>query len=310
MDSPTPLTTPRSRSFQQSIIFPSGDSPSVNERVVEPEMLDHIPTRRQSHILYKGFMSGVHAISPVIHPPTILKLYNSFWDWFDYNSYSGEAFPNPSFIPLLYAIWYGGSVTISIRAIKAEFNASSRSALSTMYSEEVTRWLTKIKFPRSPTPQGLAAYLIVQTIVSKEEEPLTSSLFVSLAMRVAQTMGLHRDPAKFGIEPCEAEYRRRLWWHIMHMDGVVAMSSGLPPLISDENYWDVCETSEIKDTLLGSPAAEQYEKQIASRSRLPDNPDDPNLCGGPSMVNVYYLTARGKYTMARENKSLSLKFQA
>lgn len=301
-DSPTYSATSRSQggSFQQSIIFPAGDSPSVNEKSVEPEMLEHVPTRRQSHILYKGFMSGIQAISPVLHPPTILKLYNAFWDWYDYTSYSGEPCPNPSFIPLLYAIWYGGSVTISIRTIKTEFNAPSRVSLSTMYSEEVTRWLTKISFPRSPSLQGLAAYLIVQTILSKEEEPLTSSLFVSLAMRVAQTMGLHRDPANFGIEPCEAEYRRRLWWHIMHMDGVVAMSSGLPPLVGDENYWDVRETSEIKDTLLGTPMAEEYEKLLAAKQRLPDNPDDPSICGGPSMVNVFYLTARGKYTMARK----------
>lgn len=295
----TSSQSPRA-SFQQSIIFPSGDTPSVNEKVVEPEMLENVPTRRQSHILYKGFMSGVHAISPIVHPPTILKLYNAFWDWYDYSSYSGEPCPSPTFIPLLYAIWYGGSVTVSIRTIKAEFNAPSRFALSTMYSEEATRWLTKISFPRSPSLQGLAAYLVVQTILSKEEEPLTSSLFVSLAMRVAQTMGLHRDPAKFGIEPSEAEYRRRLWWHIMHMDGVVAMSSGLPPLVGDENYWDVQETSEIKDTLLGTPAAVRYEQLVATNQRLPDNPDDPSVCGGPSMVNVFYLTARGKYIMARE----------
>lgn len=299
----SPHSTPRSRaSFQQSIIFPTGDSPSTSEKLVEPEMLEHVPTRRQSHILYRGFMSGIHAISPVIHPPTILKLYNAFWEWYDYSSYSGEPCPNASFIPLLYAIWYGGSVTISIRTIKAEFNVPVRSALSTMYNEEVNRWLTNISFPRSPSLQGLAAYLIVQTILSKEEEPLTSSLFVSLAMRVAQTMGLHRDPAKFGIEPCEAEYRRRLWWHILHMDGVVAMSSGLPPLVGDENYWDVRDISEIKDTLLGTPEAEQYEQRLLETDkRRPDNPDDPSVCGGPSMVNVFYLTARGKYIMARKS---------
>ncbi|GMG00584.1 unnamed protein product [Aspergillus oryzae] len=286
--------------FQKSVLFPTGDSPSVKEKHVEPEMLDHVPTKRQSHILYKGFMSGIHAISPVIHPPTILKLYNSFWDWYDYSSYSGDSCPDPSFIPLLYAIWYGGSVTISIRTIKAEFNVSSRSALSKTFNDEVTRWLTKISFPRSPSLQGLAAYLLVQTILSKEEEPLTSSLFISLAMRVAQTMGLHRDPAKFGIKPYEAEYRRRIWWHIVHMDGVVAMSSGLPPLVSDENFWDVRDASEVKDTLLGTPEAEKYEELVASGMRPPDNPDDPTLCGGPSMVNVYYLSARGKYVMARK----------
>ncbi|KAJ5676491.1 uncharacterized protein N7477_002124 [Penicillium maclennaniae] len=309
-DSSTYATSSRSPrgSFQQSIIFPTGGSPTIKETVVEPEMLEHVPSRRQSHILYKAFMSGVHAISPVIHPPTVLKLYDEFWDWYDYSSYSGEPCPNPSFLPLLYAIWYGGSVTISIRTIKAEFNVLSRVSLSNMYSEEVTRWLTKISFPRSPSLQGLAAYLIVQTILSKEEEPLTSSLFISLAMRVAQTMGLHRDPAKFGIEPCEAEYRRRLWWHIIHMDGVVAMSSGLPPLVSEENYWDVRETSEVKDTLLGTPAAERYEQLVATNQRVPDNPDDPLLGGGPSMVNVFYLNARGKYIMARAVRRI-LKIQ-
>ncbi|GAB1199264.1 hypothetical protein APSETT444_008610 [Aspergillus pseudonomiae] len=310
IDSPGGVSRDRvcGEEFQKSVLFPTGDSPSVKEKHVEPEMLDHVPTKRQSHILYKGFMSGIHAISPVIHPPTILKLYNSFWDWYDYSSYSGDPCPDPSFIPLLYAIWYGGSVTISIRTIKAEFNVSSRSALSKTFNDEVTRWLTKISFPRSPSLQGLAAYLLVQTILSKEEEPLTSSLFISLAMRVAQTMGLHRDPAKFGIKPYEAEYRRRIWWHIVHMDGVVAMSSGLPPLVSDENYWDVRDASEVKDTLLGTPEAEKYEELVASGMRSPDNPDDPTLCGGPSMVNVYYLSARGKYVMARAVRRI-LKIQ-
>lgn len=286
--------------LQNSLLFSPGESPSSKDRLIEPEMLEHMPTKRQSHVLYKGFMSGVHAISPVIHPPTVLKLYNSFWDWYDYRSYSGEPCPDPSFIPLLYAIWYGGSVTVSMRTIHSEFNVSSRSALSKTFNEEATRWLDKIRFPRSASLQGLAAYLLVQTILSKEEEPLTSSLFISLSMRVAQTMGLHRDPGKFGIEPCEAECRRRLWWHIVHMDGVVAMSSGLPPLVSDENYWDVRDTSEVKDTLLGTSKAENYEHLVSANLRLPDNPDEPTVCGGPSMVNVYYLSARGKYVMARK----------
>ena len=290
----------RGETVQKPLLFSPGESPSTKAKLVEPETLEHMPTKRQSHVLYKAFMSGVHAISPVVHPPTILKLYNAFWDWYDYSSYSGEPCPDPSFIPLLYAIWYGGSSTVSMRTLQSEFNISSRTALSKTFSEEATRWLSKTSFPRSPTLQGLAAYLIVQTLLSKEEEPLTSSLFISLSMRVAQTMGLHRDPAKFGIQPCEAEYRRRLWWHIVHMDGVVAMSSGLPPLVSDENYWDVRDTSEVKDTLLGSPQAEQYEQLVSANMRLPDNPDDPTVCGGPSLVNVYYLSARGKYVMARE----------
>ncbi|KAL4815551.1 fungal-specific transcription factor domain-containing protein [Aspergillus spinulosporus] len=285
--------------IQNSILFSLDGSPSAKDRAVEPDMLECMPTKRQSHILYKGFMSGIQAVSPVVHPPTVLKHYNAFWDWYDSSSYSGESCPDPSFIPLLYAIWCGGSVTISLRAIKAEFNGATRAALSKAYNDQVTRWLTKTSFLRSPSLHGLAAYLLTQTILIKEEEPLTSSLFVSLAMRVAQTMGLHRDPANFGIPPSEAESRRRMWWHIVHMDGVVSMSSGLPPLVTDENFWDVRETSEFKDTLIGTAEADQYERMVKAGLRPRDNPDDPTICGGPSMVNVYYLAARGKYVMAR-----------
>lgn len=290
-------------SARSTDLFPRGDSPLSHDRTIEPEMLEHVPTRRQSNILYKGFMSGVHAISPVVHPPTVLKLYQSFWEWFENRGHTRTPYPDPSFIPLLYAIWYGGSVTISLRTIHAEFNVENRAGLSEPFHDEVTRWLKKVSFPRSSTLHGLAAFLLVQTILSKEEEPLTSSLFISLALRVAQTMGLHRDPAQFGIPACEAETRRRVWWHIVHMDGVVAMSSGLPPLVSDENYWDVRITTDVKDTLIGTPDAIEYQRAVSESRRKPDRPNDPNVCGH-SMVNVYYICARGKYVMASKSGAL------
>ncbi|OJD19564.1 hypothetical protein AJ78_00421 [Emergomyces pasteurianus Ep9510] len=298
----------RKGSLHKSVLFPIGDSPGSLDKPVQPYMLENVPTRRQSHILYKGFMSGVHAISPVVHPPSILRKYRAFWDWYEVTAKSGEPCPDPSFIPLLYAIWYGGSVTISHWTIRDEFDMKSRAALSELFHDEVNRWLRKISFPRSPSLHGLKAFLLVQTILSREEEPLASSLFVSLALRVAQTMGLHRDPAQFGISACQAEARRRIWWHIVHMDGVVAMSSGLPPLVSDENYWDVRVTSEVKDTLLDTPEAAKYDRMVNSKERKPDCPSDPNICGGSSMVNVYYLCAKGKYVMAQAIRKI-LKIQ-
>ncbi|OAL68887.1 C6 transcription factor [Trichophyton violaceum] len=293
--------------MHDSVLYPKAGGPSSHIKPIQADMLNHVPTRHQSNILYKSFMSGVQAISPVLHPPNVLKSYEEFWDWYVMYRQPGAPYPRPSFIPLLYAIWYGGSVTVSLKTIHAEFSLESRSALTEPFHDEVTRWLKTISFPRSPSLNGLAAFLLVQTILSKEEEPLTSSLFISLALRVAQTMGLHRDPAQFGISHCEAEMRRRMWWHIVHMDGVVAMSSGLPPLVSDENYWDVRLTSEVKDTLLTSPEAEVYERMVDEGYRRPDKPDDPSICGN-SMVNVYYISAKGKYIMARAIRKI-LKIQ-
>ncbi|ODH13359.1 hypothetical protein ACO22_07337 [Paracoccidioides brasiliensis] len=260
----------RNDSFHRSVPVSTGDSSASQDNSIESCMLENVPTRAQSRILYKGFMSGVHAISPVMHSPSILEKYHAFWDWYENMGQSGEPCPDPSFIPLLYAIWYGGSVTISLRIIRDEFDIESRAALSTPFHDEVTRWLRKISFPRNSSIHGLMAFLLVQTILSREEEPLASSLFISLALRVAQSMGLHRDPAQVGISACEAETRRRR----------------SPPLVSDENYWDVRDTSEVKDTLLGSTNADEYERLVNANERKPDRPSDPTICGGAFMVNI------------------------
>lgn len=45
-----------------------------------------------------------------------------------------------------------------------------------------------------------------------------------VAVRIAQRIGLHRDPK--GVLPFTAEIRRRLWWHIVLLDDRIAEFSG------------------------------------------------------------------------------------
>lgn len=56
--------------------------------------------------------------------------------------------------------------------------------------------------------------------VGMRSEGLCDSLFVlsGMTIRLAQTMGLHRDGKALGLSPFETELRRRLWWHIVHLD--------------------------------------------------------------------------------------------
>lgn len=39
-----------------------------------------------------------------------------------------------------------------------------------------------------------------------------------IAIRLARKMGLHRDGAKLGLSPFDTEMRRRIWWHLVHVD--------------------------------------------------------------------------------------------
>lgn len=61
-----------------------------------------------------------------------------------------------------------------------------------------------------------------------------------LAIRIAQSLGLHRDGNRLGLSPFQAEIRRRLWWHLLSRDSRAGEDYGLentnaPLLMSDVN---------------------------------------------------------------------------
>lgn len=126
--------------------------------------------------------------------------------------------------------------------------------------------------------------------------------FVGLMLRVANVLGLHRDPSHFGsdITPIEAETRRRVWWQVVHVDVLVAMAAGVPPLI-ELNSWDVKGISELKEEFIGTEVGTRYEMAVKSGQRRHDAVEDP--LGDPSyrsMVSTASIMAAGKLRYSRK----------
>jgi hypothetical protein len=283
--------------FDKSVLLQAMDSHPSRFRRMNSDILSGMPSERQSHILFRCWLSGVHGPLPMVYPPKALEFYEQFWDWYKNKRESGEPMPNTGFLPFLYAIWYAGSVSMSLRGLKEWFPGTKRATLSAGFHDQITRCLVSANFPRIASIPSLAAFLTLTIIIAKEEEPLTSSLFVGLALRVAQMLGLHREPTLFNFEPWEVESRRRLWWHVVMSDTMISVSSGLPPLITD-GFWDVKMVSEVKDTLIETPEGIEYEAAVRSGKRVRDNPDEPTARKRPSMVSVHNLVLRGRFIMA------------
>ncbi|EEU36770.1 uncharacterized protein NECHADRAFT_19679, partial [Fusarium vanettenii 77-13-4] len=67
-------------------------------------------------------------------------------------------------------------------------------------------------------------------------EPRLSWKLSGLAVRLAQTFGLHREDSFVGLSIYEVEMRRRLWWQIAILDAPSAEAySGEYNLSSDTN---------------------------------------------------------------------------
>lgn len=54
---------------------------------------------------------------------------------------------------------------------------------------------------------------------------------ISIIIRIAQTMGMHRDPQWFSIDEYEREERRRIWYLLQYFDLYLTITHGLPTII-------------------------------------------------------------------------------
>lgn len=250
-----------------------------------------LPSREQCDFLIESYMHGYHPVVPVIHTPSFLKQVEEFWSVYE----PGKPMHASPFLPLLLSILFAGIITSSRHEFEALFPSRTQEDLASQLHNLASKALRAADFPRSPTLESLTAYITCQSMWGREEEPLACCVFVGLAFRIAQMLGLHKDPKHFpSLSPVVAEVRRRVWWQLFHIDVLIAAASGLPPII-EKVQWDVQELSELKDEYIGTPEGAAYEEAVARGERIPDSPDNPHHLTSTSMVSAASILAIGKH---------------
>lgn len=58
----------------------------------------------------------------------------------------------------------------------------------------------------------------------------------SIAVRIAQAMGLHLERPSHAFRPFEREMRRRLWWQIYSLDSQAAQDRATNPIIHADSF--------------------------------------------------------------------------
>ena len=93
------------------------------------------------------------------------------------------------FFALLTAVLFAGSAICSRKILEKLFEGESRETLSSRFYRYSVRAVRLTNFPQTPSLYTLSAFIIVDTIWLREEQPLTCCSFVGLAIRVAQMLG-------------------------------------------------------------------------------------------------------------------------
>jgi hypothetical protein len=206
-----PVPPPRSTS--DSTCGPSAGSNAAlfGFRALAYSLRQYHPTLPQAVNLFAVFTENV---SPVIHPFHMPTLSKSYWDAIaslDSVDKNTEA--------LLFAIYYSAAISLPGDEQCLSLLGQTRAAATERFRFGVEQALARADLLNTHSTVLLQAAVLFLSALRNQDDTRTTWSLTALVFYVAQSMGLHRDGAVFGLGPFETEVRRRLWWYICMLDG-------------------------------------------------------------------------------------------
>ncbi|KAF3771408.1 hypothetical protein M406DRAFT_67712 [Cryphonectria parasitica EP155] len=237
-------------------------------------LLEKLPPRSACDELLQSFLYAVRPIVCIVHVPTLMRDYEAFWGR-DHRNWHvpqpQQAMEEAAFFCLLWAVLFCGA------AAKTCFQDSSEASLSGSVSSVSAAWF-KSMFKETysisrqsdlPTLEGLAASLLVHECDVEVDELLDTRALVSQSFLAARALGLHREEVIMSRGKVEAEICRRLWYHVLYLEGFAAVSAG-NSTSSNGDFYDTRIPLDISDAEIETARTELQAKteNTASSSML------------------------------------------
>jgi hypothetical protein len=127
---------------------------------------------------------------------------------------------------LLAAVCYSAS-----SSMHTSTEVESSSFEPSAWKELAQQLLSTSQYPQRPNLNTIRAAFLLAAPSMAEWHIDPDPAPISVLVRAAQSLGLHRDPVSFHSSPREAESRRILWWCIQNLDVGYSFAHALPPLI-------------------------------------------------------------------------------
>ncbi|KAJ2897442.1 transcriptional regulatory protein [Zalerion maritima] len=178
-------------------------SSSVDLRPLHP-LVSQIP------FLWQVFQENVDPLVKILHIPTMNKLIRDMRANMDSLTPATEA--------LMFSIYYAAITSMDASEVKSTCNAE-KSSLLMQYRFALEQALAKANFLTSPDMVVLQALVLFLVLVRRHDDTRFSWTLTGLAIRLAHSIGIHKDGSHFpDLSPYEIEMRRRLWWAICILD--------------------------------------------------------------------------------------------
>ncbi|KAL0256577.1 hypothetical protein SLS55_008972 [Diplodia seriata] len=191
------------------------------------DMLALHPSEQHALRLWALFKENVDPLVKVLHIPTIEPKIRSAIETRDHIPRSMEA--------LLFAIYYA-VITSTSEDDCEDFFHDSKTNLLSKFRFGLEQGLARANFLQTDEFMVLQAFVIFLICLRRNEPARMIWTLTGLVVRMAQTLGIHRDGSHFGLSPFEIEVRRRLWWQVCILDARASEDHGCDPTIVEASF--------------------------------------------------------------------------
>ncbi|KAK1978058.1 hypothetical protein LZ30DRAFT_600000 [Colletotrichum cereale] len=195
---------------------------------VQKRMQDILPKKAVCDRLLASYIDTSETIYRMIHVPTFKEQHELFWE---------GKLPGDTFLPQLLAVLSIGS------RFETKSKGLGHERVEGVHIPTacalVRSWLDGLKGKQLVDLTTLQTeILLVHAQRMTTPRPQDSWAQLGYIVRMAMTMGLHRDPSEFEprVPVFFGELRRRLWFTILDMDLHMSLACNLPCLVRDGDF--------------------------------------------------------------------------
>lgn len=218
-DPPSPSSNPHLLENHNGFVF------GLNSQNVD--MLSLHPLPANIPLFWQAYKENVDPLVKVLHIPTIEPTILSAASHLSNLSKGFEA--------LLFAVYYGATTSMCPHDCLRDLG-EEKSVLLARYRFAIEQSLARANFLTTEEVVVLQALVVFLICLRRNSDARVIWTLTGLVVRIAQTLGVHRDGFHFGLSPFVIEMRRRLWWQVCILDTRASEDHGCDPTIVEQAF--------------------------------------------------------------------------
>ncbi|KAJ2989892.1 hypothetical protein NUW58_g3235 [Xylaria curta] len=199
---------------------------------IQNRMADVLPSKAACDHLVGFYMSKSETLYRVLHIPSFMSLYDRYWERERDRNQQPDYFLPQLLSILCIGYRFLGANRVQLQNDREGIHVPTACAL-------VRAWLDSLRGKQLVEFSSLQTEilaLMAQRVLNWQNHETWQHL--GFLVRMAMTMGLHRDPSEFPHEilPFWAEQRRKLWSTLLELDIHMSLQCNLPSCIREGDF--------------------------------------------------------------------------